>query len=68
MKKNNNNNNKVNKTKQTNKKSQTAWSDTVTLLSYILIADFALVSVPGGALGYFLGGYVPPGTQIGTPF
>ena len=22
----------------------------------------------GGALGYFLGGYVPPGLQIGTPF
>ena len=44
-KKNNNNNNKVNKTKQTNKKFQTAWSDTVTLLSYIVIADFALVSV-----------------------
>ena len=21
-----------------------------------------------GALGYFLGGYVPPGLQIGTPF
>ena len=22
----------------------------------------------GGALGYFLDGYVPPGTPIGTPF
>ena len=22
----------------------------------------------GEALGYFLGGYVPPGLQIGTPF
>ena len=22
----------------------------------------------GGALGYLLGGYVPPGLQIGTPF
>ena len=44
-KKKNNKNNKVNKTKQTNKKSQTAWSDIVTLLSYIVIADFALVSV-----------------------
>ena len=33
------------KQNKTNKKSQTAWSDTVTLLSYIVIADFALVSV-----------------------
>ena len=26
------------------------------------------VSPGGEALGYFLGGYVPPGLQTGTPF
>lgn len=27
-----------------------------------------LIFCPGGTLQYFLGGYVPPGLQIGTPF
>ena len=37
-----------------------------TLKAYIIWADSAPRG--GGALGYILGGYVPPGLQIGTPF
>ena len=29
--------------------------------------DLNLIYVPGGALGYFLGGYVPPGTPNWHP-
>ena len=48
--------------------------------SWAAMLIFVLASLPGGALGYFLGGYVPPGTpnwhpvlkkispKINTPF
>ena len=42
----------------------------IRLITHISPSDLSTdpAVFPGGALGYFLGGYVPPGLLIGTPF
>ena len=57
----------VSRTDLTNTDVQTKL--TLNLNPLLFLNTFSLTLTPGGALGYFLGGYVPPGPglQIGTP-
>ena len=53
-------------------KTETAWpyaNTNITITDSFNNISYISYYMPGGALGYFLGGYVPPGTpEIDTPF